>query len=185
MSDQIQESMKSYGPMVQGAVGTLLTAKGQNDSGIEAQRLANYQAEQLRRNGGQQVAQGTQAAQEEQRKSALIASRAMAVAAASGGGTLDPTVVRILQGVAAEGTLASNTQMYNANERARGMNDTADATVYSGNSARKAGKKKALSTILSGASDLANTWGNDPAPNSAGYTPLTGNEQAYSGQEFA
>jgi len=167
MTDQMQ----SFAPLATGVVGTLLTAQGQNNQGQDQQRLANYQAAQLRQDAGQQVAQGTQLAQDEQRKSALIASRAIAVAAASGGGALDPTVVKILQGIHGEGELAADTRMYNANENARDMTDKASATKYSGKQAAAAGRMKAISTVLNSGSQLANTWGSTPAPNSGGGIP--------------
>lgn len=161
------EQIKKYGPQLNsaaGAVGTLLSAKGAADEGKAADRLARYRARQMEINAGQSVAAASVAAGEEERKAALIASRAIAVAAASGAGTLDPTVVRILQGINAEGALASATQMYNGEEEARGKLEQARATRYEGSAAKRAGKTRALSTILGGAKDLANTWGTEPPP---------------------
>jgi hypothetical protein len=153
------EKMKEYGPHISGALGTLLSARGEYASGANANRAMKYRARQLEQNAGQAQAEASVAAQEESRKSELIASRAMAVVAASGGGTLDPTVVRILQGIDAEGSLATATQLYNGDERARGMRDQAKADRYEGRLHRSAGRKKALSTILSGVDKFATTWG--------------------------
>jgi hypothetical protein len=170
------DQVKEYAPMAQKAVGTLLTAKGERDTGRDADRLARYQAAQMEQNAGQEIAASTVSAEEERRKSALIASRAIAVAAASGGGTLDPTVVKILQGVASEGALASATQLYNGAEKARGLREQAKATRYSGASARAAGKTKALSTLLTGAQSMATTWGgtNDKGPKALNDNESTG-----------
>lgn len=153
------EQLKEYGPQAAGVLGTVLSAKGQYDSGKSADRAARYRARQLEQNAGQEMAVASMAASEEQRKSALIASRAMAVAAASGGGALDPTVVKILQGIDAEGDLASATQLYNGGERARGLTDQAKASRYEGALYRAAGKKKAMGTVLSGLNNVAATWG--------------------------
>lgn len=139
--------------------GTLLNAMGSIADGNAKDKLARYQAKQMRVNAGQQVAEGTVAAQEEKRKSALIASRAIAVAAASGAGALDPTVVKILQGIAGEGRLNAGMEMYNANENARGMLDNANATRYSGKVAKKEGQRAAVKSVLSGVSSIATTWG--------------------------
>lgn len=170
------EQIKKYGPQMNSAgsaIGTLLSAKGAADEGRAAERLAIYRVRQMEQNAGQSVAAATVAASEEQRKSALIASRAMAVAAASGAGSLDPTVVRILQGINAEGALASATQMYNGEEEARGMLEQARATRYEGASAKRAGKTRALSTILGGLKNAANTWGTEPAPSSKTSSPFS------------
>jgi hypothetical protein len=153
------EQIKAYGPAIAGAVGTTLSAKGEVDSGNAIDKVMRYRAKQMEQNAGQEEAAASVAAQEEQRKSALIASRAMAVAAASGGGALDPTVVKILQGIAGEGELATQMQLYNGRERARGMRDQAKASRYEGALNKIAGRKKALTTILGGVSQAANTWG--------------------------
>lgn len=153
------DQIKEYGPQVSGALGTVLSAKGQYDTGANADRALRYRAGQLERNAGQEVAAATMASQEEQRKSALISSRAIAVAAASGGGVLDPTVLKILQGIDAEGDLASATQMYNGTERARGLKEQANADRYESKLYRSAGRKKAMGTLLSGVTSIANTWG--------------------------
>jgi hypothetical protein len=153
------EKMKEYGPQISGAIGTLLSAKGEYASGANADRAMKYRARQLEQNAGQVEAEASVAAQEESRKSELIASRAMAVVAASGGGALDPTVVRILQGIDAEGSLATATQLYNGKERARGMRDQAKADRYEGGLHKSAGKKRAMSTIMTGMDKFATTWG--------------------------
>jgi len=159
------EQVKEYGPQVASALGTIVSTKGELDSGKNAERAMRYRARQLEQNAGQQEAEASVAAQEEVRKADLIASRAMAVVAASGGGTVDPTVIRILQGIESEGALASATQLYNGKERARGMRDQAKADRFEGKLYKSAGRKKAMSTILSGAQRFSTpTWGSDAPP---------------------
>lgn len=201
------DQVKEYAPIAQQVAGTVLQASGEYKSGraqqntantqgtmakaqgIAAEKLAILQARQLEQNAGQDIAAGTAAVDAERRKSELIASRAMAVAAASGAGALDPTVVKILQGIRGEGELAANTQMYNANERARGQTDQAAATRYEGKLSRiagdasnaayrsmgkaaaGAGRTKALTTVMSGLGKFAATWGGeDDTP--PGLTPI-------------
>ena len=165
------DQVKEYAPMAQKVVGTLLSAKSDRDIGISVNRLAKYRAAQQEQNAGQQIAESTVAAQEQQRKSDLIASRAIAVAAASGGGVLDPTVVKILQGVAGEGALATATELYNGQEVARGMRADANATRFEGRQYKKAYAAKSRTTLLSGLDSIANTWGTTPAPNKKGSPP--------------
>lgn len=159
------EQLKTYGPQAAKVVGSLVSAKGDMDTGASAEAVAKYLARQLEQNAGQQMAVASVAAQEEARQSDLIASRAMAVAAASGAGTLDPSVVKILQGIRAEGALATATQVYNGMETARGMEEEAKATRFEGRSYKSAYKRRALSTLLTGLNDVSNTWGSDPPPN--------------------
>lgn len=153
------DQIKQYGPSSAAAFGTALSAIGEVESGNNADKLMRYRAKQLERNAGQEIAASTMAAREEQRQSALIASRAIAVAAASGGGVVDPTVLRILQGINAEGELASATRLYNGQEAARGMIEDANASRYEGKLYKSAGRKRALGTILGAATEMAATWG--------------------------
>lgn len=153
------QMMSTYGPQIAGALSTAMQAKGESDTGSGNARALRYRAKQLDINAGQEIAQSTVLAQEEQRKSALIASRAIAVAAASGGGTLDPTVVKILQGIDAEGEQATQTQLYNGQESARGLRDQATADRLEAKLNKSAGRKRALGTIMSGATRIATTWG--------------------------
>ena len=82
-------------------------------------------------------------------------SRALAVAGASGAGATDPTVLRLISGIAGEGALAAQTAMFNANEQARGMRNQANSTKFEGKQAKSASKMKAISTVLSGAGSAA------------------------------
>lgn len=153
------DKIVEYAPQAASVAGTALSVKGDLDSGRLAQQSAKMQARQLRQNANQEVAAATVAMREEQRKKELTASRAIAVAAASGAGTLDPTVVRILQGIEAEGELASATQLYNGMESARGLNLQADATEWEGKMAKRFYRSRAMSTAMSGMDKFRTTWG--------------------------
>jgi hypothetical protein len=135
--------------------GSLLSAFGSIQDGQQQYAAAQYQAKQLQQNAGQTEAAGQRDAENQTRQSLLMQSRALAVAGASGAGAVDPTVLKLISGIAMEGDLAARTAMYNADEQARGMRNQASATVYEGKQARKAGKIKALSTVLSGMGNTA------------------------------
>ena len=131
--------------------GSLLSAFGSLEKGKEQYKAAKYQAAQLQSNANQAEGSGQRDAIAQLRQSDLLQSRALAVAGASGAGAVDPTVLRIISGIAGEGQLAANTAMYNANEAARGMRNQAAAGLYEAKQAKKASMITALSTVLSGA----------------------------------
>jgi len=161
----------AFAPLAMNVFGTIMGAKGEYDSARAVKQKAAYEAQQLRVNAGQTEAAGQIDAAAETRKSKLLQSRALALAAASGGGALDPSVVKIISGLAGEGKLASQMQMYNAGERARVMRSQAAATEYGALLESKAHKTKALSTILSGAASIYSTLGGfgSAGADSAGY----------------
>ncbi len=135
--------------------GSLLSAFGSMSEGKAQYKAAQFQAAQLDQNAGQAKAAGQRDAAQEIRQSELLQSRALAVAGASGAGAVDPTVLRIISGLAGEGALAAQTAMFNADEQARGMRTQAAATRFEGAETRKASKVRAISTILSGAGTAA------------------------------
>jgi hypothetical protein len=135
--------------------GSLLSAFGSMTEGRQQYKAATYQAAQMEQNANQAEASGQLEATNQLRQSALLQSRALAVAGASGAGAVDPTVLRIISGIAGEGALAASTAQYNGMEQARGMRAQAGATRYEGAQGVKAAKIKALSTILSGAGNGA------------------------------
>lgn len=156
-----------------GPIGTVLNAFGAIKSGNAAadagraqQLQAEYQAQQLEQNAGQDIATGQRAAAEQLRQARLLQSRALAVAAASGGGAMDPSVLNIIGGIDMEGKLAADIEMYNAKESARGKKDDARALRYTGQEYAAAGKETkrasrltALTTVLGGAQGFKNAWG--------------------------
>lgn len=147
---------------VLGAIGQGNAAMAQGEA---ANRLAKYQAAQLKQNAGQVRAVGQREGEAALRESLLLQSRAQAVAAASGGGALDPTVLKLIGGVAAEGQTAADTERYNAETQAQGLLAEANATRYSGKiammnakQARNAAYMKAVTSVLSGASGFTGAF---------------------------
>ena len=164
-----------FSPGVTGPIGVGMQIAGAITGGNAAasagraqQAAAEYAAKQLDVNAGQSQAASQQAAIEEARRSALLQSRALAVAGASGAGALDPTVLKIIGGIAAEGELASETQIYQGNERARAQRDQAAATRYegqqraiAGEAARRAAYLSSVGTIIGASSK---SWNAPRAP---------------------
>lgn len=162
----MMEAINVYAPHVASAAGTVMSVKGDVEAGNAASQAARIQSRQLRDSAKQEMAAATFAAQEEQRKKDLIASKAIAIAAASGGGTVDPSVIRILQGIEAEGTLATEMQIFNGKEAARNLNLQASGVDYQGAIAKRFYRSRATSTALDGLGKLSATWGSGSFRNS-------------------
>lgn len=167
------EQIANYLPYAQQGAATLMSARAyeaegraRQQAGEMANAAAQFEARQLRTQAGQEQAVAQYEAENRLREAALRMSRAQAVAAASGGGALDPTVLRIIGGLAAEGELAAATERYNGDERARQLRLAAVGreyegvqAKYAGDVARSVGKWRAQNTLLQGAASMASAWG--------------------------
>jgi len=128
-------------------LGSILQFTGTIQQGNAIQRASQYQADQLRQNGGQAQAAAQRTAADVDRQTQMVVSRALAVAAASGGGASDPTVVNLIAQNTAEGAYRKAVALYGGDETNRVNQMQADAREYEGKSARVAG-------YVSGASNL-------------------------------
>jgi len=117
--------------------------------GRAADKLGQFQAQQLEQKAGQERSVSQRKADSVRRKARFAESRALALAAASGGGASDPTVVNIMSGIAGEGEIASQTALYEGEERARGLEMAAETARYEGKQAKRAGYIKAGTTLMS------------------------------------
>ena len=160
------------GSILQG-VGSMTAGWGARREGKAAKAAAEFQATQLRQGAGQAIAASQRASEEERRKARLFASRALAVAAASGGGASDPTVVDIIADLKGEGAYRAMLALYGGEERARTMELAADAKVYEGELAQRAGRDKQFAYSLAGMGSLAKGAGSLFAKY-AGKTPAAG-----------
>jgi hypothetical protein len=160
--------------------GTLLSAKGQRDSGKAAVQQAEetskndlisaeYEARQADYLAGQSLAVSQREAYEQRKVAALMASKTLANAAGSGAGASDPTVVDILNNIYAEGMYRSALAMYEGEEQARSYQvaaqsrrlsgkSAASAALAEGKSSAKASQLNMFSTILSGTSSFASKY---------------------------
>lgn len=135
-------------------VGTGMAAIGARNAGIAADQEANYRAQQDEIRAGQERASAQRASIEEIRKMRLVQSRGRAVAAASGAGALDPSVMDIMGDLETEGRYRAATAAYQGEDSARNLENSAMLSRYTGKQAKSAGNTKAISTLLSGVSDL-------------------------------
>lgn len=161
---------------------------------LSRQQMANLQAQQLQVNAGQEQAAGQRQAMEAKRKGSLLASRMRAVMGASGAG-MDDNLIASLEG---QGDYASDTALYNANEKARGLNNQAALTRWSGDAAlaggendRAAADSAATSTLVGGIGraglSFASKYGGDAPGQSNGMTTLSPGDtmNAYYAQPYA
>ena len=131
-------------------VGSMMAAKGLKQAGDAKNQEAIFEGAQLDQNAGQVEAASHRAAMDQDRQSQMLQSRALAVAGASGAGAMDPTVLRIIGGIAKEGALASEMELYNGKSQAQAMRLQADATRYQGSQTAKAARTTGFATMLSG-----------------------------------
>lgn len=136
------------------AGGSFAGALSTIQQGREAQKAAQFAAEQMRTNAGQQQAASQRAAYDIAREAEYTASRALAVAAASGGGASDPTVLNIIARNAQEMAYRRQMALYEGDEAARAMRMGAAAKEYEGASARRAANEAAIGQAAGGATSL-------------------------------
>lgn len=140
---------------------SVVSAVGKSDAGsasasvgAQQQAAAQYEADQLRVNAGQSIASAQRAAQEQRRQGEIIQSRAIALAAAGGGSTTDPGIVHLLAGNAGETAYRSAVALYEGEDKARTMRESAKAAEYSGANAAQAGQDRKKSMMMGAFGDL-------------------------------
>lgn len=143
---------------------TALQAAGTLAAGSAAKKEAFFEAQQMQQQAGQERATSQRVAIEKRREAGIAGSRAQALAAAGGGSATDPTVVNIQSNIAGEGEYNALSALYTGEERARGLEEGADAKIYEGRTAKRASLMKAGATILGGASSLMGKYGGDGPP---------------------
>lgn len=151
--------------------GTILSAVGQVGGAIGAKNAANFEAKQMISRAGSERATSQRAAAEERRQKNIVQSRAQAVAAASGGGASDPTVVDLQGDLEVEGEYRALSQLYEGEERARGLIGAASAKKVEGRQALTGGLIGAAGTILSGAESLYSNYGTKRPGGGSSYYP--------------
>jgi hypothetical protein len=121
-----------------GAIGLGLQAEGGMQAKKDAKEIARrkreaaeFEALQLEQQAGQALAASQRTLFSEQRTSALVQSRAIALAASSGGAS-DPTVVRIISGIASEAAYRQSMAIYQGEDRARSLRLAAQTNRISG-----------------------------------------------------
>lgn len=138
-------------PLILTGVRTVMSAYGSYQQGKALKQLGDYKASQFEAKAGQERAKGQHRAEKRRRTTKLAQSRALALAASSGAGASDPTAVGLMAGIAGEGELNAQYEIYKGEENARMAKMGADVARFEGAQAYQAGKTSAFSTILQGA----------------------------------
>lgn len=125
--------------------------------GAARQQAAEYEANQLAVKAGQERAVAQREMMEERRKQEIVQSNLQAAAAASGGSATDPGVLDLAGDIAEEGEYRVGVKRYEGEERARSLEGSASLRRFEGEQEyqagqikKKAGKKAATATLLSG-----------------------------------
>ena len=126
---------------------TVLGFAGKMEEGSAAKQAADYHAAQLEQKAGQARASAQRAAIEKQRQARLVGSRLQALA---GGGGSDVGVVNLAAGIAGEGEYGALTALFEGEDRAAGMEQSASAARYEGSLKKRAATVSAFSGALSG-----------------------------------
>lgn len=132
------------------AAGTLYSAYQQNEAGKAENERRQRRAKLLREQAIQERASGQHASEEQRRRADIIISNAQATVAASGGGTVDPSIMRLIAGLTEEGTHASTAEKYQSETAAQGMEAGSDEEMRQGSAAQDAGRIAAIGTLIQG-----------------------------------
>lgn len=150
------------GALIAGAVtvgATLYSGRQSKKLGAEQNKESRARAERraarLRQQAVQERASGQIASEEQKRRMEVLSSDAQATVSASGGGTIDPSIMRLIVGLSEEGQRASNVEKYQSETAAQGMEQGADQGIadgyQEGESARRAGNAAQRSSFASAA----------------------------------
>lgn len=126
----------------------IYSASEQRKGGKAAQARAEIRAKQMREQAVQERATGQFAANEKKRQMDIVISNAQATVAASGGGTVDPTVMRLMMGLKEEGVRAATGELYQSETAAQGMESGALEEISQGYAARRAGNAASMGTLI-------------------------------------
>jgi hypothetical protein len=105
--------------------------------GREEKKLANEEAKELSKAGRREMAATTHDVAAAEKTKELMESRAMAVGAAQGAGLSDPTMVKLIGDLNAEGEYRMLQALYTGSDRAMGLYDASGKARRSGNSAMR------------------------------------------------
>lgn len=131
-------------------IGNMMSAKSASQQGVNIRAANEFEAKQMEVNAGQAKAASQREAMIDARKTALLLSRGVAVAAAGGGATNDPTVVKLMGDIAAEGAYRSAIDIYQGEEKARQFDMSAAAKRNEGENAAAMGESKANAYRMAG-----------------------------------
>lgn len=147
------------------AMGTIAGGNAAAAAGQSAQQSANFRAQQEDQAAQESRAVSQRSALDKQRSGQLALSTLQARAAAGGGGADDPTVLNLAGNIAQRTEYDSLFDMYKGENRARGLEDEATGSRYSGEAAAAEGDAKqsasylsAAGTVIGGAGSMYRTY---------------------------
>ena len=123
--------------------------------GNAADKAARFKAKQVERNAIAKRAQGTRQTQEGLRIGRKLQSDAQAQMSAGGGSTTDVGAIEQKAKLKSATDYNALTALFESEEQAKGMDLAAKGIRMEGKMAKKAGQRKALSTILESGDDIA------------------------------
>lgn len=147
------------GPMLAGGGGTLaavstgLTALGTLKAGADAKASYKYQSQVQEQKADEAKSAGQRAAAAQYRQGRIVRSRQTAAAAASGGAN-DQSVLNIMGMTQKEVDLAARTEMFKAEQQAKGYRDAANVSRVNAKNAMMNGILGAAGDIAGGASKM-------------------------------
>ena len=177
--DAVSGFFKTAAPILQ-VGGTLLSAYGQRQAGIEAGKasaqaasnekaMAEFEAKQQLQLAGEARREAELQSAEYERQSRILASNALAAAAGSGAGASDPSVVELMSRIIGEGNYRAQLAMYEGEKEARnrqlaatarrmGASSSASALLAEGRAKTQAGSLAAGATFLRGVGSWAERY---------------------------
>lgn len=155
------------------AVGSVQTGNAMVTSAQRRQQAAHFEAEQMRVNAGQAIAESHRTAHFEGQKATLLASAARA---RMGSGASDPTSINILAEIMSRRAYNMQAALYSGQDKARVMRMQATAKEHDAALAvedAKAGRRgqylAAAGSLASGAASLYEKyWAKDMTPSASG-----------------
>lgn len=117
------------------AIGTTASVLGTIGAGYAEKQEAEFEAEQQKRAGTQELAISTREAEDRRKKTAFVLSEQKAKAASSGGGVTNPTILDIMGDTAQEGDYLARSDLASGKNKAAGLFDRAAASKYRGKAA--------------------------------------------------
>lgn len=143
------------------AVTYAYQAYGEVQQGKELKRVAYSEAAQLDDKADVIRAVSQRDAEREKVLAEYSGSRALALAAASGAGVMNVNVLNILAEHEAEGEYRSASRLYAGEYEAEGLEAQAQNLRAGGRAAKRAGRRAAVSTILSSTSTFSDMYGSN------------------------
>ena len=133
-----------------GQFGTALSFTGSLMMGNYAEEASDVSAQRMRWNANNARAVAAREYEEAELGKELMLSRAKAIAGASGGGVSDPTVVRIMANIEAEGEMQALNRLWTGEVEYSDNMYQASVLESEGAAAKTAGWFSAFDTLLTG-----------------------------------